>query len=157
MEQRAQRPGKNGAKRHVAVAESCCLEMALWRAPWMADQVCRMASGQVVSIFHEVADELLGVESRAASGLQDERNKIDMWISIKFDLLRSSGCVTWAGTGCSNESWAGRERDDNGDIKVRGGTIAIKDEIHASVFDPTIPHTSEGWNGRLDVHLGAVV
>ena len=59
----------------------------------MADQVSRMAKGVVVSIFHEVADELFGVDSRAASGFQDERDKIDMWISLKFDLLRSLGHV----------------------------------------------------------------
>ena len=57
----------------------------------MADQVSRMASGRegVVSIFHEVAEELFGVDSRAASGLQDEQNKVDMEISIKFDFLCS--------------------------------------------------------------------
>ena len=33
-------------------------------------------------------------ESRAAGGLQDERNKIDVLISIKFDLLCSHAIVT---------------------------------------------------------------
>ena len=32
-----------------------------------------------VGIFHEVADELFGVVSRAASGFQDEGNKVDVW------------------------------------------------------------------------------
>ena len=35
----------------------------------------------------------------------------------------------------------------NGDVKVRGGTVLIKDEIHAFVFDLAIHHTSEGRNG----------
>ena len=51
----------------------------------MADQVSRMASGGL-SASHEVVDELFGVVSRAASGFQEERNKFDVWISVKFDL-----------------------------------------------------------------------
>ena len=31
--------------------------------------------GRVVCVFHEVADELLGMISRTACGLQDERDK----------------------------------------------------------------------------------
>ena len=61
----------------------------------MADQVSRMASGGVVGVLHAVADELLGVVSRAASGLQDDRDKVDMWISVTFDFLSSLGHVTW--------------------------------------------------------------
>ena len=30
---------------NVTAAVSCCLEMALWRTPWMVDQVSLMASG----------------------------------------------------------------------------------------------------------------
>ena len=85
---------------------------------------------RVVCVFHEVADELLGVVSRAAVGLQD------------------LGHVTWAVTGRWNEGWAAGERRDIGDIKVRGGTILIKDKIHARVFDLAIHHTSEGWTVR---------
>ena len=77
------------------LAVSCCLEMALRRTLWTADHVSRMTT--VVCIFHEVADELLGVISRAACGLQDERDKVDVWISINFDLLCSLGHVIWAG------------------------------------------------------------
>ena len=47
--------------------------------------------------------------------------------------------------------------EENGDIKVRSGTIMIKDETHACVFHQAIHHTSEVWSGLLDVHLGAVV
>ena len=35
---------------------------------------------RVVCVFHEVTDELLGVVSGAACGLQ-----VDVWISIKLD------------------------------------------------------------------------
>ena len=54
-----------------------------------------------------------------------------MWILVNFDLLCSLGHVTWAGTGCCNESSAAREREDNGDIQVRGGTILIKGDMRA--------------------------
>ena len=80
-----------------------------------------------------------------------------MCISVKFDLLRSSVHATWADTASSNEGWAAGDWRDNGDIEVRGGTILIKDEIHACVFDLATHRTSEGWNGLLDVHLGATV
>ena len=56
----------------------------------MADQVSRMASGGVVGVLHAVADELLAVVSRAA-----KRDKVDMWIPVKFDFLSSLGHVTW--------------------------------------------------------------
>ena len=75
----------------------------------------RIARERVVCIIHEVADELLGVISRAACGPQDERGKVD--VSVKFDLLCSLGHVTGAGAGCSNEGWTGGEGGDNGDVE----------------------------------------
>ena len=84
-------------------------------------------------------------------------NGVDVWIPVKFDLLCSLGPVTWAGTGCWSEGWAAGECRDDGDIKVRGGTVLIKDKTHARVFDLAIHHTSEGWNLLFDVHLGATV
>ena len=36
------------------------------------------------------------------SGLEDERDKVDVWISVTFGLLSSLGHVTWAGAGCCN-------------------------------------------------------
>ena len=78
----------------------------------MADQVSRMASGRVVCVFREVVDEFFGVVSRAASSLQDERKKVGVWISVKFDLLCSLGHVTWTGAGCCNEGWAAGEWKD---------------------------------------------
>ena len=112
---------------------------------------------RIVCVFRAVADELLGVMSRAACGLQDERDKVDVWISVEFALLCSLGHVTWAGAGCCNEVWAAREWSDNGDIEVRGGTVLTKDKVHACMFHLAIHHTSEGWDGLLDVHLSAVV
>ena len=59
---------------------------------------------RVVGIFHEVADELFG------SGLQDEQDKVDVWISVNFDLVSSLGHVTWAGAGCCDEGWVAGEK-----------------------------------------------
>ena len=77
----------------------------------------------VVCVFHEVAAELLGVLSWATSGLQDERGKVDVWISVKFDLLCSLDHVAWAFAGCCNEGPDAGKRRDNGDIKVRGVAV----------------------------------
>ena len=84
----------------------------------------------------------------------DERDKVDVRISVNFDLLCSLGHVTWVGAGCGNEGWAVGEWRDNGNIKVRGGTVWVKDKIHARV---SIHRTSEGRDGLLDVHIGAAV
>ena len=65
------------------------LRVVVWR--WRCGN-----EGRVVCIFHEVADEL-GVISRAACGLQDERDKVDVRVSVNFDLLCSLGHVTWGG------------------------------------------------------------
>ena len=46
---------------------------------------------------------------------------------------------------------------DSGDIDSRGGTVLIKDKIHACVFDLIFHHTSQGRDGLLDVQLGAPV
>ena len=46
----------------------------------MADQVSRMASGGLSASFMRLLMNFL--ESIAASGLQDERNKIDMCVYI---------------------------------------------------------------------------
>ena len=55
----------------------------------------------------------------------------------------------WLGRLLAVTMRAGQWRD-NGDIKARGGTIFIKDEIHACMFNLAIHHTSEGWDGLLD-------
>ena len=130
----ARRAGKNWAKHCVAVAVSCCLEMALWRTLWMADWVSRMASGGLSASVMRFLNELFGVVSTAACSLQDERNKIDVWISIKFDVLCSLGIVSWASAGCCNE---GLGLLGNGQTMATPRfvvvPILIKDEIHACV------------------------
>ena len=85
MELWARRAGKDWAKRHVAVAllfGNGAVEDTLDGRPGVSDGEWR-----VVGTFQEVADELFGVASRAAGGLQDERDKVDVWISVEFDHL----------------------------------------------------------------------
>ena len=73
---REQRLGEKWAKGHVMTAVSCCLEMALWRTLWMADQVSRMASGGLSASFMWLLMFFFALE--------DERDKVDVWISVKF-------------------------------------------------------------------------
>ena len=142
---------------HVTAAVSCCLEMALWRALWMAGQVSRMASGGFSASFMRLLMNFFGVASRAASSLQAERDKVDVWISVKFGLFSSLGHVTWMFAGCSNEGGVAGKRSHNGDIQVRGGTVEAENKVHARVLPLTVHDTSEIWNGLFDVHLGATV
>ena len=72
----------------------------------MADQVSRMACEGLSASLMRLLMNFLGVVSRAASGLEDEGDKVDVWISVKFDLFSSLANVTWAGAGCRSESWA---------------------------------------------------
>ena len=83
----------DGTGRLGKVSRGCCCELlvgdgavkdALDGRPCVSDGEWR-----VVGVSHEVADELLGVVSRAACSLQGERDKVDAWISVKFDLLCS--------------------------------------------------------------------
>ena len=82
---------------HETTAVSCCLEVALWSTLSKADQVSVMAS---VGISHEGADEISGVWTRSTCGLEDERNEVDVWISVKFVLFRSFGHKSWFCAGC---------------------------------------------------------
>ena len=52
---------------HVTAAVSC-LEMALRSTLWMADQVSLMASGGIIGISHEVANEFPGMWARPTRG-----------------------------------------------------------------------------------------
>ena len=115
--------------------------------------------------------------SGAASGLEDEWDKVDVWISVKFDLLRSLGHKSWFCAGCRDQGRTARERSNNGDIPGRvlaaamraglletGDTMAtsryvvepivIENGVHARMFNLAIHHASEGWDNLLDVHLG---
>ena len=47
----------------------------------------------MVGVFTEEVDELLGVITRTARGLQDKRRRVDVWEMVKVDLLGSLGHV----------------------------------------------------------------
>ena len=111
----------------------------------------------IVSVFHEVVDEFPGVWPRAASGLEDERDKVDVWISVKFVLLSPLCHVSWAGAGCGNKTRAAGERSNNGNIKVRGGTVEVKDKVHARTLPLTVHDAGESWHLLFNEHLGAPV
>ena len=142
------------AKCHVAVAVSCCLGMALWRTLWKADQVSRMASGGLSASFMRLLMNFLAWYPGRPVVSRMNGTRLT-WISGNFDLLCSLGHVTWAGAGCCDDGSAAGEWSDTGDIEVRGGTVLIKEKIHACVFDLAIHDTSEGRNGLLDEPLGA--
>ena len=55
---------------------------------------------QVIGISHEVANVFPGVWARPACCLEDERNEVDVWISVTFVLLRSFGHKSWFCVGC---------------------------------------------------------
>ena len=98
----------------------------------------------MVGVFHQGTDELLGMVSTAACGPQEKGDKVDVRVSIKFDLLGSLGHATRPGTGCGNETGAGREWGDNGDIKERSDAVLIKHKVHAGMFNLAIHHTNAG-------------
>ena len=95
--------------------------------------------------------------SRAACGLEDERVRVDVWMPVNFGLVSSLGHVTWAGAAAAMRARLLEKGRHNGNIEVRGGDMAIEDEIHTCMFKLVILHTSEGWNRLLDVLLGAIV
>ena len=51
-------------------------------------------------ISHEVANEFPGMWARPACGLEDEGNKVDVWVSVEFVLFRSFGLKSWFCAGC---------------------------------------------------------
>ena len=100
----------------------------------------------MVGVFHEGADELLGMVSRAACGLQIKGIKLMCGYQFKLGLLGSLGQVTGAGTGCGNVARAGRERSDKGGDAVFDHTH----KVHAGMFNLIVHHTGEAWDGLLN-------
>ena len=47
----------------------------------------------VISISQQVVNEFPGMWAKPTCGLDDEGNKIDVWISVKFVLFRSMGHI----------------------------------------------------------------
>ena len=142
---------------HVTAAVSCCLEMALWSTLWMADQVSMMASGGVIGISHEVANEFPGMWARRTCGLEDERNEVDVWISVKFVLFRSFGHESWFCAGCRDHGRIAREGSNNGHIQIHDRTVRVKDKSHPSVFSLSVDNTGESRYLLFNAYLCATV
>ena len=50
-------------------------------------------------------------------GLEDERNEVDVWVSVKFALFGSFGHISWSGAGRDQERTA-RERSNKREIQI---------------------------------------
>ena len=42
----------------------------------------------------------LSVRTRSTCGLEDEKNEVDVWVSVEFVLLSSFGHKSWFCAGC---------------------------------------------------------
>ena len=73
----------------------------------------------VVSISQEVANEFPGMWAWPTCCLKDERDKIDVWVPVKFGLLRSLGHKSWFCAGSRDQGRTARERSNNRDIQIR--------------------------------------
>ena len=56
---------------------------------------------------------------RPACGLKNERNEIDVWVPVKFVLLRSLGHKSWFCGGSRDQGRTASERSNNRDIQIR--------------------------------------
>ena len=43
-----------------------------------------MASGGLSGVSHEITDEFSGVWARSTCCLEDERDEVDVWVSVEF-------------------------------------------------------------------------
>ena len=77
------RRASGSAERQGEVSRGCSCEL-LFGDGAVEDALDGGPGGGFVCIFHEVADELLDVVPGAACGFQDERDKVDVWISAKI-------------------------------------------------------------------------
>ena len=108
----------------------------------MADQVSWMASG--------------GLSASAAGALKDEKDNVDVWISVEFALLSSLGHVSWT-AGCGNKGRVAGDRSTNGNIQVRDGTAEVEDKVHARMLPLSVHDAGESWDLLFNEHLGATV
>ena len=106
----------------------------------MVDQ----AIGGFVSISQQIVNEFPGMWTRSASCLKNKRDQMDVWVPVKFGLLRSLGHKTWFCAGSRHQGRIAREGSNDGDMQIRDRTVTVEDKIHPSVFGLSIDHTSEG-------------
>ena len=63
----------------------------------------------VVSISQQVVNEFPGMWTRSTCCLKNERDQIDVWVPVKFGLLRSLGHKSWFCAGSRNQGRIARE------------------------------------------------
>ena len=71
--------------------------------------------------------------TKSACCLKNERDQIDVWVPVKFGLLRSLGHKSRFGAGSRNQGRIAREGSNNRNIQIRDRTVKVEDKIHPSV------------------------
>ena len=142
---------------HVTAAVSCCLEMALWSTLWMVDQVSPDGLWRVIGISQEAANEFLGMWARPTCALEDERNEVDVWISVEFVLFRSFSQKSWFCAGSRHQGRIAREGSNDRDVQIRVWKVKVKDKIHPSVFSLSIDNTGESRYLVFNEYFGATM
>ena len=72
-----------------------------------------------VRISQQVVNEFPGMWTRSTCCLENERDKIDVWIPVKLGLLRSLCHKTWFCAGSRNQGRIAREGSNDRDIQIR--------------------------------------
>ena len=98
----------------------------------------------VVSISQQVVNEFPGMWTRSACCLKNERDQIDVWVSVKFGLLRSLSGKSWFCAGGRHQGRIAREGGNDGDTQIRDRTVKVEDKVHPSVFSLSVNDTSKG-------------
>ena len=95
--------------------------------------------------------------ARPTCRLEDEKNEVDVWISVKFVPFRSFGHKSWFCAGCCDQGRTAREGSNNGKIQIRDRTVKVKDKIHPSVFSLSVDNTGESKYLLFNEYLCATV
>ena len=80
----------------------------------------------------------------SACCLQNEWDKIDVWVPVELGLLCSLGRKTWFCTGSSNQRRIAREGSNYRDVQICDSAMKVKDEVNPRTFRLSVDNTSEG-------------
>ena len=73
----------------------------------------------VISISQQVVNEFPGMWAKPTCGLDDEGNKIDVWVPVEFGLLRSLGHKSWFCAGSGHQGRTARAKSNDRDVQIR--------------------------------------